>query len=68
MSEQPPFDPTHAILLLFALMIAIVAVIAMVNAINCFRFQTGCEQPGLRDIASQLIAALLGLYAGGRSR
>jgi hypothetical protein len=67
-APRPPFDPLQAILWLLAAMVGTACVIALVGSVNCFLYERTCQMPLLREFAGELLAALMGIYAGSRGR
>lgn len=56
------------ILWLLGIMVATVSAIALFEAANCFLHERSCSMPLLNELSGQLIAALMGIYAGSRGR
>ena len=50
------------------LIIATIAALALLAAVNCVLYEKTCQVPGLRELMREVLAALIGLYAGSRSQ
>ena len=49
------------------MLVGTICAITLLGALNCFLYGNTCELPMLREFASELVAALIGIYAGSRS-